>query len=64
MFFTVGQKYDDHHHHHHHHHVTAATIGPNCIPQVIYEHGESWWKDVDIEKSLIRPPDISGNPTS
>jgi hypothetical protein len=35
------------------------------IPQVIYEQGERWWNDdVDREKLLIRPPELSGNPTS
>jgi hypothetical protein len=32
-----------------------------CSPQVIHENGELWW-DVDREK-LIRPPQLSGNPT-
>jgi hypothetical protein len=28
-----------------------------------YEHGEPWWNDMDRRKLLIRPPDLSGNPT-
>jgi hypothetical protein len=31
---------------------------------VIYEHGESWRNDIDRTKLLIRPPQLSGNPTS
>jgi hypothetical protein len=34
------------------------------IPQVIYEHGEQWWNDVDSVKLLTRPPELSGNPNS
>jgi hypothetical protein len=63
------------------------------IPQVIYEHGETWWNyiererllihicllfilqvlheqretrwnDINGERLLIRPPELSGNPTS
>jgi hypothetical protein len=34
------------------------------IPQVIHEHGEPLWNDVDREKLLIRQPELSGNPTS
>jgi hypothetical protein len=34
------------------------------IPQVIYEHGEPWWNDIEREKLLIHPPELSGNPTS
>jgi hypothetical protein len=33
------------------------------ICQLIYEHEEPWWNDdVDREKLLIRPPELSGNP--
>jgi hypothetical protein len=28
---------------------------------VIYEHEGPWWNDIDKEKILIRPPEISGN---
>jgi hypothetical protein len=31
---------------------------------MIYEHGEPWCNDVDRGKLLIRPPELSGNPTS
>jgi hypothetical protein len=31
---------------------------------VIYEHEEPWWKDIDWGKLLIRPPELSGKPTS
>jgi hypothetical protein len=34
------------------------------IPQVIYEQVEPWWNDIDRENLVIRPSDISGNPTS
>jgi hypothetical protein len=40
---------------------------PACllfIPNVACEHGEPWWNDTDRAKLLIRPPEISGNPTS
>jgi hypothetical protein len=33
------------------------------ITQVIYEHGEQWWNYIDRGKLIIRPPDLSGNPT-
>jgi hypothetical protein len=34
------------------------------IAHVIYEHREPWWNDIDRVKLLIRPPELSGNPTS
>jgi hypothetical protein len=35
------------------------------IPQVIYEHGETWWNGIDSGRPLqIRPPQLSGNPTN
>jgi hypothetical protein len=34
------------------------------ITQVIYEHGEPWWNDIDRGKFLINPPELCGNPTS
>jgi hypothetical protein len=34
------------------------------IPQVIYKHGEPWWNEVDRGQLMIRPPELSGNPTS
>jgi hypothetical protein len=39
-------------------------MGLSFIPQVTYEHGEPWWNDTDGRKVLIRPPELSGNPTS
>jgi hypothetical protein len=33
------------------------------IHQVIHEHGEWWWNDVDRGKLKIRPTEFSGNPT-
>jgi hypothetical protein len=33
--------------------------GPLFIPQVIYEHEETWWNDIDRGKLLIRPPERS-----
>jgi hypothetical protein len=33
-------------------------------PQVTYEHGEPWWNDFKGMKLKIRPPQLSGNPTS
>jgi hypothetical protein len=34
------------------------------MPHVLYEHGETWLNNVDRIKLLIRPPELSGNPTS
>jgi hypothetical protein len=34
------------------------------IHQMIYEHGEPWWNDIDRRKPLIRPPELSHNLTS
>jgi hypothetical protein len=34
------------------------------VPQATYEHGESWWNDIDQVKLLIHPSELSGNPTS
>jgi hypothetical protein len=31
---------------------------------VIYDQGEPWWNNIDREKLLIRPLELSGNPTS
>jgi hypothetical protein len=28
------------------------------------EHVEPWWNDIDRKKVLIRPSELSGNPTS
>jgi hypothetical protein len=39
-------------------------MGLLFIPQVIYEHGEPWWNDIDMGKLLICLPGLSGNPTS
>jgi hypothetical protein len=33
------------------------------IPQIIYDYVEPWWDDIDRGK-LIRPTNLSGNPTS
>jgi hypothetical protein len=30
---------------------------------VIHEHGELWWNDIDRAEFLIRPAELSGNPT-
>jgi hypothetical protein len=32
-------------------------------PQVIYEHGEPWWSDVNRGELLIFPPEFLDNPT-
>jgi hypothetical protein len=40
------------------------TAGLSFIPQLIHEHEEPWLNDVDRGKILIRPPELSGNPTS
>jgi hypothetical protein len=40
---------------------------PTCllfIPQVIYEHGELWWNDIDRRKLLICPQELFDNPTA
>jgi hypothetical protein len=34
------------------------------ISQLIYEHGEPWWIDIDRGKLLIRPAELSANPNS
>jgi hypothetical protein len=34
------------------------------IHRVIYEHGEPWWNYIYRGKLPIRPPELSGNPTS
>jgi hypothetical protein len=34
------------------------------IPEVIHEHEETWWNDIDRGTLLIRPPELSGKPTS
>jgi hypothetical protein len=34
------------------------------FPQVVHEYEEPWLNDTDRVKLLIRPTDISGNPTS
>jgi hypothetical protein len=31
---------------------------------MIYEHGKSWWNNVNRRKLLLRPPELSGNPTN
>jgi hypothetical protein len=33
-------------------------------PQVIYEHGQPWWNDVDGRKFLCLSPELSSNPTT
>jgi hypothetical protein len=43
---------------------TAVTNEPIVYPPGdIYEHEESWQKDTDREKLLIRPPELPGNPS-
>jgi hypothetical protein len=39
-------------------------MGLFFIPKVIYECGEPQWNDIDRKKLLIRPPELSANPTS
>jgi hypothetical protein len=39
-------------------------MGLFFIAQVIYEHGDPWWSDTERGKLLIRPPELSSNPTS
>jgi hypothetical protein len=34
------------------------------IPNVIHEHGEPWWNDINIGKLQIPSPELSGNPVS
>jgi hypothetical protein len=38
-------------------------VGQLLIPQETYEHGEPWCNDINREKLLIHPPELSGNPT-
>jgi hypothetical protein len=40
------------------------TTGLAFILQMIHEHGESCWNNTDKGKLIIRPPELSGNPTS
>jgi hypothetical protein len=42
---------------------TATTNRPIFNTKIIYEHGESWWKNIDGEL-LIRPPELSDIITS
>jgi hypothetical protein len=37
-------------------------MGRLFIPQVIYEHGEPWWNDINRGKLLICPQELSGSP--
>jgi hypothetical protein len=39
-------------------------MGLLFIPQVIYEPEEPWWNVIGRRRLLIRPPDLSGNPTT
>jgi hypothetical protein len=39
-------------------------MGLLFIPQIINEHGETWWNDIDRKKLLIRPPELSANYTN
>jgi hypothetical protein len=41
-----------------------SPMGLLFIPQIIYENGEQWWNNIDWGKLLIRPHELSGNPTS
>jgi hypothetical protein len=34
------------------------------IPQLLYEHVESKWNDIDRGKILIHPPELCGSSTS
>jgi hypothetical protein len=40
-----------------------ASLGLLFIRQMIYEHGDPWWIYID-RVNLIRPPELSDNPTS
>jgi hypothetical protein len=33
-------------------------MGLLFIPQMIYEHGEPWWNDIDRGKLVIHPPEV------
>jgi hypothetical protein len=39
--------------------LTAINNDPTVHPQVIFEHEEPWWNDVDTGRLLIRPPELS-----
>jgi hypothetical protein len=41
-----------------------SPTGLSFIPKLIYEHGQPRWNDADTGKLPIRPPELSGNPTS
>jgi hypothetical protein len=55
MIMSMGQDYVS---------ELRPPTGLLFIPQVIYEHGEPWWNDISRGKLLIRPQELSGNPTS
>jgi hypothetical protein len=40
------------------------TISSLFIPQLIYEHVEPLWNDIDRERLLTPSPELSGNPTN
>jgi hypothetical protein len=35
-------------------------MGPLFIHQVIYEHEEAWWNDINMEKLLLHLSELSG----
>jgi hypothetical protein len=43
---------------------TVVMVMLYLMPQVIYMHGKPWWSNIDRAQLLIRPPELSGNPTS
>jgi hypothetical protein len=39
-------------------------MGLLFVPQVIYDHGETWLNDINTGKLQICPPELPGKPTS
>jgi hypothetical protein len=70
--FFQNEKWDHDDDDHHHHHVDAVRLvtqlrsppGLLFIPQMICEHGEPWWNNIDRGKLLILAPELSGNSAS
>jgi hypothetical protein len=53
MIMSMGYKY-----------ISELQPSVGLLAQVIYEHGELRWKDVNRGNLLVRPPEFSDNPTS
>jgi hypothetical protein len=54
MIMTMGRDYVSE--------IRPSTVHPP--PQVRNEYGEPWWNDIGKGKVQIRPPKLTGNPTT